>query len=222
MTEHNNSNAEDERPTPQHNGEQSVPKKDVDSEPLTSQQSSIIPSENTSHNGAEHVTQKPDNASSEDDWQAFEQAYAQDLAEVAQSRNAKRFEQHAQRKEKEALLSVNDLNGDSFAPGSSQGGPRDFTSSSWLETDSIMDRYGDDFVPPNPTIGHVNRTKLVFWVLFIAGIAGIIATVFFPVIAGILGTIFGVCALVGGAGLLLQHRDSKQVHTDYFDDGARV
>ena len=43
-----------------------------------------------------------------------------------------------------------------------------------------MDRYGDDFVPPNPEIGHVKPSKLVFWILLVAGVIGIIASVFVP------------------------------------------
>ncbi len=77
---------------------------------------------------------------------------------------------------------------------------------SWLDTDDVMDEYGDDFVPPNPEIGRVNASKLVFWILLVAGVAGIIASVFVPALAAILGSIFGLCALVGGAGLILQHK----------------
>lgn len=90
------------------------------------------------------------------------------------------------------------------------------------DTDSVMDRYGDDFTPPNPSIGHVKISKLVFWVLLIAGVAGIIASAFMPALAGILGSIFGVCALIGAAGLIVQHKGHTQTRRDVFDDGARV
>ena len=69
-----------------------------------------------------------------------------------------------------------------------------------------MDRYGDDFVPPNPKIGHVKPSKLVFWALLVVGVSGIILSVFVPALAEILGSIFGVCALVGAAGLIAQHK----------------
>ena len=85
-----------------------------------------------------------------------------------------------------------------------------------------MDRYGDDFVPPNPEIGHVNLSKLVFWILLVAGVIGIIASVFVPALASILGSIFGLCALVGAAGLIVQHKGHRETRTDEFDDGARV
>ena len=135
----------------------------------------------------------------------------------------KRFEKHAQRREKEALLSIQDLDQGTFTDDTPQGrGPRDFTGSSWLDTDSVMDRYGDDFTPPNPSIGHVKISKLVFWVLLIAGVAGIIASAFMPALAGILGSIFGVCALIGAAGLIVQHKGHTQTRRDVFDDGARV
>lgn len=155
-------------------------------------------------------------------WAQFEQEHAEDLRHVAQSRNAKRFEKHAQRKEKEALLSIDDLDRGTFTDDFQRRGPRDFTGSSWLDTDDVMDRYGDDFVPPNPTIGRVPVAKALFWGLLIAGIIGVIASVFFPALAAILGTIFGMCILIGGAGLLAQHKGHSQTRSDMLDDGARV
>ena len=98
-------------------------------------------------------------------WAEFADSHADDLKAVERSRSAKRFEKHAQRREKEALLSIDDLDQGTFtndAPANGRG-PRDFTGSSWLDTDRVMDRYGDDFVPPNPEIGHVKLSKLVFW-----------------------------------------------------------
>ena len=85
-------------------------------------------------------------------WAEFADSHADDLKAVERSRSAKRFEKHAQRREKEALLSIDDLDQGTFtndAPANGRG-PRDFTGSSWLDTDRVMDRYGDDFVPPNP------------------------------------------------------------------------
>lgn len=155
------------------------------------------------------------------DWAAFAAEHADELQDVERSRSAKRFEKHAQRKEKEALLSVDDLDDSAFAGGAGRG-PRDFTGSSWLDTDDVMDRYGDPFTPPNPDIGPVKKSKLVFWVLLVVGIVGIIATVFMPSMAGILGTVFGLCALVGAAGLIIQHKGHTETRDDLFDDGARV
>ena len=107
-------------------------------------------------------------------WAEFADSHADDLKAVERSRSAKRFEKHAQRREKEALLSIDDLDQGTFtndAPANGRG-PRDFTGSSWLDTDRVMDRYGDDFVPPNPEIGHVKLSKLVFWILLVAGVIG--------------------------------------------------
>ena len=157
-------------------------------------------------------------------WAEFADSHADDLKAVERSRSAKRFEKHAQRREKEALLSIDDLDQGTFtndAPANGRG-PRDFTGSSWLDTDRVMDRYGDDFVPPNPEIGHVKLSKLVFWILLVAGVIGIIASVFVPALASILGSIFGLCALVGAAGLIVQHKGHRETRTDEFDDGARV
>ena len=159
-----------------------------------------------------------------DDLDAAWAEFADSHADVERSRSAKRFEKHAQRREKEALLSIDDLDQGTFtndAPANGRG-PRDFTGSSWLDTDRVMDRYGDDFVPPNPEIGHVKLSKLVFWILLVAGVIGIIASVFVPALASILGSIFGLCALVGAAGLIVQHKGHRETRTDEFDDGARV
>ena len=150
-------------------------------------------------------------------WAEFADSHADDLKAVERSRSAKR-------REKEALLSIDDLDQGTFtndAPANGRG-PRDFTGSSWLDTDRVMDRYGDDFVPPNPEIGHVKLSKLVFWILLVAGVIGIIASVFVPALASILGSIFGLCALVGAAGLIVQHKGHRETRTDEFDDGARV
>jgi hypothetical protein len=181
----------------------------------------------------------------DDVWSAFTAEHEADLNDVASSRQAKKFEKQAQRREKEALLSVDDLDNGTFTDdirpmrerarrGSSQGGkrggsrsgdqsgPRDFTGSSWLDTEDVMDAHGDDFVPPNPQIGPVKTSRLVFWILLIVGILGIICSVFVPSMAGILGTVFGVCTLIGGAGLLVGHKGYTETRSDYFDDGARV
>ena len=92
MTEHNNSNADGERPNP------------------------------TPNNG------DPGSADFAAAWAQFAAEHAEDLNDVERSRNAKRFEKHAQRKEKEALLSVDDLDPAAFAGGAGRG-PRDFTGS---------------------------------------------------------------------------------------------
>ncbi|RSX54172.1 hypothetical protein D2E25_0480 [Bifidobacterium goeldii] len=192
MTENHNSNADSERPNP------------------TPQDG-----QNSSTSGA----------GDDLDWAAFAAEHADDLDDVARSRNARRFERHAQRKEKEALLSVNDLDAGTFTDDVvplHQRGPRDHVGSSWLDTDDVMDQYGDDFVPPNPKIGHVQASKLVFWILLLVGVAGIIGSVFVPALAAILGSVFGVCALIGAAGLILQHKGHSETRTNPFDDGARV
>ena len=198
MTDHNNSNAEDKRPS----GESPD---DGDSTP--------------SHNDADGIL--------DEEWSAFESAHAQDLDDVAHSRSARHFEKHAERKEREALLSVHDLQQGSFTDDlpKSGSGPRDYTQSSWLDTDSVMDRFGDDFTPPNPHLGHVRATTLTFWGLLTIGVVGIIVTVLLPGLAGLLGTLFGACILIGGAGLIIQHRDhaggSDHSSSD-FPDGARL
>ncbi|WP_289093422.1 hypothetical protein [uncultured Bifidobacterium sp.] len=154
-------------------------------------------------------------------WAEFAADHADDLNDVERSRNAKRFEKHAQRKEKEALLSVDDLDPSAFAGGARRG-PRDFTGSSWLDTDDVMDRYGEPFTPPNPDLGPVNKSKLVFWILLIVGVAGVIGSVFLPGLAAMLGTIFGACVLIGAAGLIVQHKGHSETRENPFDDGARV
>ena len=205
MTDLNNSNADEERPNAAPNGGEGASSNADDLDAAW----------------AEFASSHADDLDAA--WAEFASSHADDLQAVEHSRSAKRFEKHAQRREKEALLSIQDLDQGTFTDDTPQGrGPRDFTGSSWLDTDSVMDRYGDDFTPPNPSIGHVKISKLVFWVLLIAGVAGIIASAFMPALAGILGSIFGVCALIGAAGLIVQHKGHTQTRRDVFDDGARV
>ncbi|MDN5632639.1 MAG: hypothetical protein SOI13_04820 [Bifidobacterium mongoliense] len=174
----------------------------------------------------EHDRPTQDGAGHDDDalWSDFERDHAHDLDDIARSREAKRFEHHAKRQEKKALLSVNDLDNGAFTDDAAHAGagPRDFTGSSWLDTDDVMDRFGDDFVPPNPTIGHVKTTTLVFWILLVVGVLGVILSTLVPSWTGLLGTVFGTCALLGGAGLIIGHRGHTQTRTDYSDDGSRV
>ena len=201
MTDLNNTNADDERTNPAPDGDAASGKAQ----------------------GSPAPASKPADLGNLDEaWAAFEAEHRDDLDDVASSRNAKRFQKHAERKEKEQLLHVRDLAPDSFSRTGSTHGPRDFTGSSWLDTDDVMDAAGDDFMPPNPSIGPVKGTKLVFWILLVAGVAGVIGSVFVPVLTGILGTVFGVCALIGGAGLIVQHKGHKETREDEFDDGARV
>lgn len=47
-------------------------------------------------------------------WAEFADSHADDLKAVERSRSAKRFEKHAQRREKEALLSIDDLDQGTF------------------------------------------------------------------------------------------------------------
>lgn len=189
MTEHNNSNADDERTAQTPGGGQNGGQIDGDLDAA---------------------------------WAAFEAGHKEDLKSVASSSASRRFEKHAQRQEKQALLHVEDLKPSAFTGGMPGAGPRDFTGSSWLDTDDVMDRYGDDFTPPNPAIGPVNKTKLVFWVLLVAGVAGVIASVFVPALTGFIGSVSGLAALIGGAGLLMRHKGHAETRTDPFDDGARV
>lgn len=170
--------------------------------------------ENQNSNGTgEQASSTPN----DDEWAAFAAEHEDELADIASSRQAKRFEKQAKRKE--ALINASDLKSSAFVHGS---GPRDFTGSSWLNTDTVMDQYGDDFTEPNPQLGHMRFSKLICWILLIVGIFGIIATVFLPAYATILGTLFGLCALIGGAGLIIQHKGYSETRDDLFDDGARV
>jgi len=221
MTENQNSNADGERPTP-------TPGNGQDSD--TSSKSSTPGAAGPATNGAD-TPQSHDMNDLDAAWAAFEAEHQADLHDVASSRQAKKFEKQAKKREKEALLSVDDLDIGSFTDDArpsrggkkgKQSGPRDFTGSSWLDTDDVMDRYGDPFTPPNPDLGPVNKSKLVFWILLVVGVIGVIGSVFLPSMAAVLGTVFGTCALIGAAGLIVRHKGHNETKTDYFDDGARV
>lgn len=153
----------------------------------------------------------------ERDWQEFTSHHADELSQIERSRDAKRFEKQARKTEK--LMSINDIDSSLLAQ---PRGPRDYTKSSWLNTDAIMDQ-NSDFVAPNPHIAKPAITKLVLWALFIGGIAGVIASVFFPMLAALLGAIFGLCTLVGASGLILTAKNKGLNYYNHSnDDGARV
>lgn len=130
-------------------------------------------------------------------WNRFLDEYSDDLGEVERSRTARKFDRHAtrqdKREEKRAILSVNDLKQGSFVDSS---GPRDFTQSSWLDTDDVMDR-SSVFTPPNPDLGQIRWSRLICGILLVVGVAGIIATAFLPAWATVLGIVFGISILVG-------------------------
>ena len=184
MTEHNNTNASGEHPT--HGSGDGSKDGSSSGEPL------------------------------DEAWEAFAHDHARDLEDVERSRNAKRFERHARRAEKKALLSVDDLDQGTFtddAIGAGRG-PRDNTSSSWLDTDDVMDRYSDRFVPPTSFTPTPHST-----ILFTA--LRIIASVLVPKFTGIIGTVCAICLLLGIAGLAASRRGHAH-HDNPFDDGARV
>ena len=103
-------------------------------------------------------------------------------------------------------------------------GPRDNTRSSWLDVDETMDDYGDDFVPPNPTLENIPITTAILWIVFLLGIAGIIFCAFVPSLATIIGTASGLFILIGGAGLIMNRKKPDPYKEDYRDygHGARV
>ncbi|MFT8355811.1 MAG: CvpA family protein [Bifidobacterium aquikefiri] len=195
MTEHKNTNPFDEQPT------------------------------SGDDNAWNHDSQDKDKGSAQsksDDWAMFLSEHQDDMGSIEHSRNAKRFEKHVKREQKKAALNVRDLRADSFAD--TQGadrGPRDFTGSSWLDTDDVMDE-GNDFVPPNPAIGPVRSTTLVYVIFIILGVLALGAAIFIAQFASLLGTIGGVLTILGAAGLFYQHRGHTETRRDPFDDGSRV
>lgn len=203
MTDLNNTNAGDERTSPAPDGD-----------------GATGGSGNGKGNGTGNGT--ADLGNLDEAWAAFQAEHKDDLDDVASSRNAKRFEKHAERKEKEMLLHVRDLSPESFSRTGSTHGPRDFTGSSWLDTDDVMDSAGDDFVPPNPEIGPVKWSKLLFWIMLVVGVAGVIASAFLPALTWILSPVFGLCLIIGAGGLLARHKGYTETREDAFDDGARV
>ena len=67
---------------------------------------------NAAPNGGEGASSNADDLDAA--WAEFASSHADDLQAVEHSRSAKRFEKHAQRREKEALLSIQDLDQGTF------------------------------------------------------------------------------------------------------------
>lgn len=112
---------------------------------------------------------KHDIGNLDDAWAAFEAEHQADLNDVASSRQAKKFEKQAKKREKEALLSVDDLDIGSFTDDARpdrgrKGGPRDFTGSGWLDTDNVMDAYDDGgFTPRTRILARSKRLRCCWW-----------------------------------------------------------
>ncbi|WP_291527691.1 hypothetical protein [Bifidobacterium sp. UBA744] len=155
-------------------------------------------------------------------WRDFLAEHHDDLGGVKRSRTAHAFEKQARRIEKQALLNAADLNADAFVDGIGAGtGPRDFTGSSWLDADEAMDG-GSDFVPPNPVIGPVRTSKLVFIGMVVVGVLALVGCVLLPNWSSPLGAVGGALTILGAAGLLMMHKGHTETRSDIFDDGARV
>ncbi|RBP99560.1 hypothetical protein [Bifidobacterium xylocopae] len=156
-----------------------------------------------------------------DYWGEFLAAHQDDLGDVASSSTARKFERKVQRDEKHAALKASDLDRSTFV-GGGQGpgrGPRNF-SSSWLDTDEIMDR-SSDFTPPDPALGPMRGLTLLYSILTVVGILGLVLTLFIPHPPSVLGPVFGLCSMIGIAGLIAGRGDFHQRRAPD-DDGARV
>ncbi|MBT1164999.1 hypothetical protein [Bifidobacterium felsineum] len=199
---------------------------------------------NNTNAADEPTTPTPDDNGKTNDldaaWAAFEAEHKEDLNDVASSRQAKKFEKQAKKREKEALLSVDDLDAAAFTDGvrpfhertKKSHGPRDFTGSSWLDTDDVMDRYDDGgFTPPNPDLGPIHASTVLLTALLIIGLVGTLAMILvpalysIPVLSSILNIAFGTCTVLGLGGLVVKILNRKNHPGDkggYYDDGARV
>ncbi|KAB7787947.1 hypothetical protein [Bifidobacterium cebidarum] len=199
---------------------------------------------NNTNAADEPTTPTPDDGAKHNDldaaWAAFEAEHKADLNDVATSRQARKFEKQAKKREKEALLSVDDLDAAAFTDGvrpfhermKNGRGPRDFTGSSWLDTDDVIDRYDDGgFTPPNPDLGPVHASTVLLTTLLIIGLVGSLAMILvpalysIPVLSSILNIVFGICTVLGLGGLVAKILNRKNRPGDkggYFDDGARV
>ena len=233
MTDNQNSNVDGEQPIP-------TPGNGRDSATPADPQKATDTGHNANGNGA-MPSGKHDIGNLDDAWAAFEAEHQADLNDVASSRQAKKFEKQAKKREKEALLSVDDLDIGSFTDdarpgrgrrGGKQSGPRDFTGSSWLDTDNVMDTYDDGgFTPPNPDLGPVKASTVLLVALLIIGLVGETVMIFvpglnaIPLLGALLNILFGLGVILGLGGLvakILNRKDRPGDQGGYYDDGARV
>lgn len=151
----------------------------------------------------------------EDDWLNFITDHSDELKDISNSRDAKSFEKHAKKKENAQNF---------YLIAKNSRGPRDNTRTSWLDVDTTMDEYGDNFVPPNPKLEDISPVTFVLWTVFAVGIAGIILSAFLPSLATIVGIISAILMLLGGLGIFLNRKKPDPYKEDYRDygHGARV
>lgn len=171
---------------------------------------------NSSNDGG---ARRRDDASGRDDWETFLNDHAGELEDVERSRTAKKFDRHVKREEKKAMLTVDDLSDEAFT-GAGRG-PRDYTSS-WLDTDDVLDRDGMGFSAPNPSLRGIRASKLVCAAILAVGVVGVIVAACLPHVVGIVGLASALCILIGAGGLIAQHEGRDVIHDDDSDNGARV
>ncbi|OZG55609.1 hypothetical protein BTIS_1981 [Bifidobacterium tissieri] len=152
-------------------------------------------------------------------WEEFVSSHQDELHDVERSRTARKFNKAARKAEKQAQLSIDDLKPEAFARAA---GPRDFEGRSWLDTDDVLNDDDSSFVPPNPSIGSVRKSTMLFVVLLVIGVITLTASILIPALSAWLGTAGGVMTLIGAAGMFAQHKGHTETRTDMFDDGARV
>lgn len=150
-----------------------------------------------------------------DDWSQFVSEHKKDFNDLEKSKSAKIFR-------KRINQAAEPLRNIAF---NTKPGPRDNTTSSWLDVDKTMDEYGDDFVAPNPHFKNVSITLIVvLWSVFVLGVLGMILSVLVPYFAIYTGSVSAFLFLIGGAGLLMSRKKDNTSSEDYneFGKGARV
>lgn len=153
-------------------------------------------------------------ASGDDAWAEFVSAHQDDLHDVAHSRSARKFNKAAKKAEKQAQINVDDLKAEAFAaPPITGAGPRDFQGRSWMDTDDVMDE-ASPFTPPNPDIGPIRKSNMLFTIMLIVGILCLCGAIVLPTMSSMLGAVGGVLTLLGGGGLFANRRHSVGLRTD--------
>lgn len=157
------------------------------------------------------------------EWERFMSDHGDELNELERSRSARKFDKAAKKAEKAAQFDVRDLKSSAFADTRirTAPGPRDFQGRSWLDTDDVMDE-DSTFTPPNPSLGPIRKSTVLFVAMLVVGVACLVAAIFTPPFSGLLGTAGGLLTLLGATGMFIRHRGHAETRIDPFDDGARV
>lgn len=154
-------------------------------------------------------------------WEHFINEYEGDFNDEQINSIKKQFEKNAKKierkRKKEIKKAIKNASfNDDFAAINTKPGPRDVSGISWIDDDP------SSFSPENPVLPSPSAAGIAVLILIVAGIAAAVCALIFSAVPSIVGSIGGICILLGFGLFLANHKGFNETRKDEFDDGARI